>query len=132
MAKSAPNLPRGVSFLGPERIVNRITAIIKPFKFDEVSEALRELGISGVIVSEVQGVGRQLGHHALYGGAPYAAALLPKVMIEVVSTKELTDRAIQAIQNSAKTGRIGDGKIFVSRVDEVFRIRTGETGLAAL
>jgi nitrogen regulatory protein P-II 1 len=112
--------------------VNKITAIIKPFKFVEVSEALRELGISGVIVTEVQGIGRQLGHHELYSGTPYASALLPKVMIEIVSSRDMTDQAVQAIRVSAQTGRIGDGKIFVSRVDEVLRIRTGEAGAAAI
>ncbi|MDA5193729.1 P-II family nitrogen regulator [Govanella unica] len=108
--------------------MKKIEAIIKPFKLDEVKEALQEIGLTGITVTEAKGFGRQKGHTELYRGAEYVVDFLPKVKIEVVMPDQLIDRAVEAIQNAARTGRIGDGKIFVSTVDEVIRIRTGETG----
>jgi len=108
--------------------MKKVVAIIKPFKFGEVSDALHEVGIPGVIVTEVQGVGRQMGHTEIYSGAPYAAAFLPKVMIELVLSDEKAERAIEVIRQSGQTGHIGDGKIFVTRVEQVIRVRTGESG----
>ena len=109
-----------------------ITAIIKPFKLDEVREALSEVGVSGITVTEVKGFGRQKGHTELYRGAEYVVDFLPKVKIEAAVDDGIVDRAIEAIEKSAKTGKIGDGKIFVSPVEQVIRIRTGETGADAL
>jgi nitrogen regulatory protein P-II 2 len=109
-----------------------ITAIIKPFKLDEVREALSEVGVSGITVTEVKGFGRQKGHTELYRGAEYVVDFLPKVKIEAAVDDTIVDRAIEAIEKSAKTGKIGDGKIFVSSVEQVIRIRTGETGQSAL
>ena len=109
-----------------------VTAIIKPFKLDEVKEALQEVGIQGITVTEVKGFGRQKGHTELYRGAEYVVDFLPKVKIEIVLSDEMVPKALEAIERSAKTGRIGDGKIFVSTVDEVVRIRTGERGEPAL
>ncbi|MBW7835719.1 MAG: P-II family nitrogen regulator [Sphingomonadales bacterium] len=108
--------------------MKKIEAIIKPFKLDEVKEALHEVGLSGITVTEAKGFGRQKGHTELYRGAEYVVDFLPKVKIEVVLPDKLVDRAVEAIQQAARTGRIGDGKIFVSSVDQVIRIRTGETG----
>lgn len=108
--------------------MKKIEAVIKPFKLDEVKEALQEVGLQGITVIEAKGFGRQKGHTELYRGAEYVVDFLPKVKIEVVLPDELLDKAIEAIQTSAKTGRIGDGKIFVSNIDEAIRIRTGETG----
>ncbi|RIK93109.1 MAG: P-II family nitrogen regulator [Proteobacteria bacterium] len=108
--------------------MKKIEAIIKPFKLDEVKEALHEVGLSGITVTEAKGFGRQKGHTELYRGAEYVVDFLPKVKIEVVLPDNLVDRAVEAIQQAARTGRIGDGKIFVSSVDQVIRIRTGETG----
>ncbi len=108
--------------------MKKIEAIIKPFKLDEVKEALQEVGLQGITVIEAKGFGRQKGHTELYRGAEYVVDFLPKVKIEVVLPDELLDKAVEAIQTSAKTGRIGDGKIFVSNIDEAIRIRTGETG----
>lgn len=108
--------------------MKKIEAIIKPFKLDEVKEALQEVGLSGITVTEAKGFGRQKGHTELYRGAEYVVDFLPKVKIEVVLPDNLVDRAVEAIQQAARTGRIGDGKIFVSSVDQVIRIRTGETG----
>ncbi|MBS1186517.1 MAG: glnB [Burkholderiaceae bacterium] len=105
-----------------------ITAIIKPFKLDEVREALSLVGITGLTVTEVKGFGRQKGHTELYRGAEYVVDFLPKVKIEVVVDDKIAEHAIEAIINSARTGKIGDGKIFVHDVDQVIRIRTGETG----
>ena len=110
----------------------KIEAIIKPFKLDEVKEALQDVGIQGITVTEAKGFGRQKGHTELYRGAEYVVDFLPKVKIEVVLEETLTDRAIEAIQNAARTGRIGDGKIFVSHIDEAIRIRTGERGADAV
>jgi nitrogen regulatory protein P-II 1 len=112
--------------------MKKIEAIIKPFKLDEVKEALNDLGLKGMTVIEAKGFGRQKGHTELYRGAEYVVDFLPKVKIEVVLDDNLVERAIEAIQTAAKTGRIGDGKIFVYPVDEVIRIRTGERGSDAV
>jgi nitrogen regulatory protein P-II 1 len=112
--------------------MKKIEAIIKPFKLDEVKNALHEVGITGMTVSEVKGFGRQKGHTELYRGAEYVVDFLPKVKIEVVMEDTLVERAIEAIQTAAHTGRIGDGKIFVSTIDEAIRIRTGEKGKDAI
>jgi len=112
--------------------MKRITAIIKPFKLDEVREALAEVGITGLTVTECKGFGRQKGHTELYRGAEYVVDFLPKVKIEVIVPDGTVDGAIDAICKAAHTGRIGDGKIFVSSVEQVIRIRTGETGEAAI
>jgi len=109
-----------------------ITAIIKPFKLDEVREALSELGVTGLTVTEVKGFGRQKGHTELYRGAEYVVDFLPKVKVEVVVPDGMIDRAIEAIVKAARTGKIGDGKIFVTSVEQVIRIRTGESGEAAV
>ncbi|MBO6918648.1 MAG: P-II family nitrogen regulator [Lentilitoribacter sp.] len=108
--------------------MKKIEAIIKPFKLDEVKEALQEVGLQGITVTEAKGFGRQKGHTELYRGAEYVVDFLPKVKVEVVLAEDNVEQAIDAIKNAAQTGRIGDGKIFVSQVDEVIRIRTGETG----
>jgi nitrogen regulatory protein PII len=109
-----------------------VTAIIKPFKLDEVREALSEVGVNGLTVTEVKGFGRQRGHTELYRGAEYVVDFLPKVKIELVIEDKLVDQAIDAIQNAARTNKIGDGKIFVTNVERVIRIRTGEQGEAAI
>lgn len=112
--------------------MKNIIAIIKPFKLDEVREALSELGVTGLTVTEVKGFGRQKGHTELYRGAEYVVDFLPKVKVEVALQDALVDRAIEAIIKAARTGKIGDGKIFVTPVDQVIRIRTGESGEAAV
>ncbi len=112
--------------------MKKIEAIIKPFKLDEVKEALQEVGLQGITVVEAKGFGRQKGHTELYRGAEYVVDFLPKVKLEVVTTEDMLQKAIEAIQTAAKTGRIGDGKIFVSDISEVIRIRTGETGQEAV
>ena len=112
--------------------MKKIEAVIKPFKLDEVREALSEVGITGLTVTEVKGFGRQKGHTELYRGAEYVVDFLPKVKVEMVLADALVERAIEAIVNSARTGKIGDGKIFVTAVDQVLRIRTGEVGEAAV
>jgi len=112
--------------------MKQITAVIKPFKLEEVREALGEVGVSGLTVTEVKGFGRQKGHTELYRGAEYVVDFLPKVKIEVVVTEGQVEQAIEAIVKSARTGKIGDGKIFVTSVDHVVRIRTGETNEAAV
>ncbi|MBI2312482.1 MAG: P-II family nitrogen regulator [Betaproteobacteria bacterium] len=112
--------------------MKKIEAIIKPFKLDEVREALSEIGVSGLTVTEVKGFGRQKGHTELYRGAEYVVDFLPKVKIEIVIPNELVDRSIDAIVKAARTGKIGDGKIFVTAVEQVVRIRTGETNEAAI
>ena len=109
-----------------------ITAVIKPFKLEEVREALAECGVTGLTVTEVKGFGRQKGHTELYRGAEYVVDFLPKVKVEVVVKSEDVDRCVDAIVNVARTGKIGDGKIFVATVDQVIRIRTGEIGVDAL
>ena len=108
--------------------MKKIEAIIKPFKLDEVKEALQDLGVQGLSVVEVKGFGRQKGHTELYRGAEYVVDFLPKVKIEVVLTEDMVDGAIEAIIGAAKTDKIGDGKIFVSSIEQAIRIRTGETG----
>jgi len=112
--------------------MKKIEAIIKPFKLDEVKEALHEVGLQGITVIEAKGFGRQKGHTELYRGAEYVVDFLPKVKIEVVIEDGLVDRAVEAIQRAAHTGRIGDGKIFISTVEEAIRIRTGERGNDAI
>ncbi len=112
--------------------MKKITAIIKPFKLDEVREALAEVGVSGLTVTEVKGFGRQKGHTELYRGAEYVVDFLPKVQVEVIVGDATVEGAIDAIVRAARTGRIGDGKIFVSNVEEVVRIRTGEVGEEAI
>ncbi|MQX38335.1 P-II family nitrogen regulator [Roseospira navarrensis] len=112
--------------------MKKIEAIIKPFKLDEVKEALHEIGLQGITVTEAKGFGRQKGHTELYRGAEYVVDFLPKVKIEVVLDDGLVDRAVEAIQQAAQTGRIGDGKIFITPVEEVIRIRTGERGSDAI
>ena len=112
--------------------MKKIEAIIKPFKLDEVKEALQEIGLQGITVLEAKGFGRQKGHTELYRGAEYVVDFLPKVKIEVVLSDEMLDKAMDAIQKAAKTGRIGDGKIFISNIDNAIRIRTGETGADAI
>ncbi len=112
--------------------MKKIEAIIKPFKLDEVRESLQEVGIQGITVTEAKGFGRQKGHTELYRGAEYVVDFLPKVKIEVVLEDGLVERAVEAIQTAAKTGRIGDGKIFVSSIEEAIRIRTGERGAEAV
>jgi nitrogen regulatory protein P-II 1 len=112
--------------------MKKIEAIIKPFKLDEVKEALQEIGLQGITVTEAKGFGRQKGHTELYRGAEYVVDFLPKVKIEIVIGDDMLDKAVEAIRRSAQTGRIGDGKIFVSNVEEAIRIRTGESGLDAI
>ncbi|RYE32825.1 MAG: P-II family nitrogen regulator [Hyphomicrobiales bacterium] len=112
--------------------MKKIEAIIKPFKLDEVKEALQEVGLQGITVLEAKGFGRQKGHTELYRGAEYVVDFLPKVKIEIVLADDMLDRAIEAIMKAAQTGRIGDGKIFVSSIEGVIRIRTGETGADAI
>ena len=112
--------------------MKKIEAIIKPFKLDEVKEALQEIGVQGLSVVEVKGFGRQKGHTELYRGAEYVVDFLPKVKIEVVLGDDLVDSAIEAITNAAKTDKIGDGKIFVTTIEQAIRIRTGETGDEAI
>ena len=109
-----------------------VTAIIKPFKLDEVREALSDIGVQGITVTEVKGFGRQKGHTELYRGAEYVVDFLPKVKIEAAVADDLVDRVIESIETAARTGKIGDGKIFVTSLDQVIRIRTGETGRVAL
>jgi len=109
-----------------------ITAIVKPFKLDDVREALSEIGVSGVTVTEVKGFGRQKGHTELYRGAEYVVDFLPKAKVEVAVAEALVDTAVESITKAANTGKIGDGKIFVTNVEQVVRIRTGETGEEAL
>ena len=109
-----------------------ITAVIKPFRLDDVRNALAEVGVQGMTVTEVKGCGRQRGHTELYRGAEYVVDFLPKVKLELALTDDLVDRAIEAIIESAKTGKVGDGKIFVTDLSQVYRIRTGETGDQAI
>jgi nitrogen regulatory protein P-II 1 len=113
-------------------VMKKIEAIIKPFKLDEVKEALHEVGLQGLTVTEAKGFGRQKGHTELYRGAEYVVDFLPKVKIELVVDDNLVDRAVQAIQDAARTGRIGDGKIFILPVEDVIRIRTSERGSDAV
>lgn len=113
-------------------MMKMVTAIIKPFKLDDVREALSEIGVQGVTVTEVKGFGRQKGHTELYRGAEYVVDFLPKVKIEIATSDELLDQVIEAIAKAAMTGKIGDGKIFVTPLEQAIRIRTGETGVEAI
>src|ERR1700688_2690054 len=130
MTGLAPGAGRMSLAQGPA--MKKIEAIIKPFKLDEVKEALHEVGIKGITVTEAKGFGRQKGHTELYRGAEYVVDFLPKVKIEVVMEDSMVERAVEAIQQAAHTGRIGDGKIFVMTIDEAIRIRTGERGPDAI
>lgn len=112
--------------------MKKIEAIIKPFKLDEVREVLSEMGVSGLTVTEVKGFGRQKGHTELYRGAEYVVDFLPKIKVEIVVTSEMVDNVVDAIVKVARTGKIGDGKIFVSAIEQVIRIRTGETDASAV
>ncbi len=112
--------------------MKKIEAVIKPFKLDEVREALAEVGVEGMTVSEVKGFGRQKGHTEIYRGSEYTVDFLPKIKLEIVVPDENTEKSIEAISKSANTGKIGDGKIFVSEIEQAIRIRTGETGPEAL
>ncbi|UCG77402.1 MAG: P-II family nitrogen regulator [Nitrospirota bacterium] len=112
--------------------MKKIEAIIKPFKLDEVKDALNEIGVQGMTVTEVKGFGRQKGHTELYRGAEYVIDFIPKIKIEIVASEEVADKAVETIQKAAKTGKIGDGKIFVYPVENIIRIRTGETGETAV
>ena len=112
--------------------MKKVEAVIKPFKLDEVREALSEIGVTGLTVTEVKGFGRQKGHTELYRGAEYVVDFLPKVKVDVIVTDAMVDQAIEAIVKAARTGKIGDGKIFVTTVEQVVRIRTGEFGDAAI
>ncbi|MEJ1298518.1 MAG: P-II family nitrogen regulator [Candidatus Sedimenticola sp. (ex Thyasira tokunagai)] len=109
-----------------------VTAIIKPFKLDDVREAMSDIGVSGITVVEVKGFGRQKGHTELYRGAEYVVDFLPKIKVEVAVSSDMVDQLIEAVTQAAKTGKIGDGKIFVSSLEQVVRIRTGEAGVEAL
>jgi nitrogen regulatory protein P-II 1 len=115
-----------------EVVMKKLEVIIKPFKLDEVKEALHEVGIQGITITEAKGFGRQKGHTELYRGAEYIVDFLPKVKIDIVLEDDLVDQAVDAILSSASTGRIGDGKIFISPIEEVIRIRTGERGSDAI
>jgi nitrogen regulatory protein P-II 1 len=115
-----------------DEAMKKIEAVIKPFKLDEVKEALQEVGLQGITVTEAKGFGRQKGHTELYRGAEYVVDFLPKVKIEIVLGDDMLDKAIDAIRRAAQTGRIGDGKIFVSNIEEAIRIRTGESGTDAI
>jgi nitrogen regulatory protein P-II 1 len=133
-AQSGSHPPRrgySLSF-GDAEAMKKIEAIIKPFKLDEVKEALQEVGLQGITVTEAKGFGRQKGHTELYRGAEYVVDFLPKVKIEVVLGDDMVERAVEAIRKAAQTGRIGDGKIFVSNIEEAVRIRTGESGMDAI
>jgi nitrogen regulatory protein P-II 2 len=109
-----------------------ITAVIKPFKLDDVREALADIGVQGITVTEVKGFGRQKGHTELYRGAEYVVDFLPKIKLEIAISSEMVDSVVEAVTKSAATGKIGDGKIFISSLNEVVRIRTGETGVEAI
>jgi nitrogen regulatory protein PII len=124
----APACPRAEC----RKQMKKIEAIIKPFKLDEVKDALNQIGLKGITVLEAKGFGRQKGHTELYRGAEYVVDFLPKVKIELIIEDEMVEKAVEAIRSSAQTGRIGDGKIFVSQIEEAIRIRTGERGDAAV
>jgi nitrogen regulatory protein P-II 1 len=131
MLRAAPR-PAGAGIRASGTAMKKIEAIIKPFKLDEVKEALQEVGLQGITVIEAKGFGRQKGHTELYRGAEYVVDFLPKVKLEIVIADDMVERAVEAIRKAAHTGRIGDGKIFVSSVEEAIRIRTGETGSEAI
>jgi len=122
----------GILIGGKEEFMKKVEAIIKPFKLDEVKESLNEIGIQGITVTEVKGFGRQKGHTELYRGAEYVVDFLPKIKVEIIVKDNMVDKVVETILESAKTGRIGDGKIFVLPVEEVLRIRTGEKGENAI
>jgi nitrogen regulatory protein P-II 2 len=124
-------VPQGAAASGA-RIMKLVTAVIKPFKLDEVREALSAIGVQGITVTEVKGFGRQKGHTELYRGAEYVVDFLPKVKIEAAVKTEILDQVVEAIEKSASTGKIGDGKIFVFDLEQAIRIRTGESGVDAL
>nr|WP_210284013.1 P-II family nitrogen regulator [Aureimonas phyllosphaerae] len=132
MAGSRRSPVRGRVRRGRRTSVKKVEAIIKPFKLDEVKEALQDVGLQGITVIEAKGFGRQKGHTELYRGAEYVVDFLPKVKIEIVLADEAVEGAVEAIRKAAQTGRIGDGKIFVSHVEEAVRIRTGESGVDAI
>jgi nitrogen regulatory protein P-II 1 len=121
-----------VAFQRTHPKMKKIEAVIKPFKLDEVKEALQEIGLQGITVTEAKGFGRQKGHTELYRGAEYVVDFLPKVKIEIVLPDDMVEKAVETIRNSARTGRIGDGKIFIINVEDAIRIRTGETGPEAI
>src|SRR5690606_10604251 len=121
-----------ISFANGRKNMKLITAVIKPFKLDDVREALSDIGVQGITVTEVKGFGRQKGHTELYRGAEYVVDFLPKVKVEVATSDQLAEQVIEAITKAANTGKIGDGKIFVSSLEQVIRIRTGETGSDAI
>jgi len=112
--------------------MKKIEAVIKPFKLEEVKEALNDIGVNGMTISEVKGFGRQRGHKEIYRGAEYQVDFVPKVQLGIVVDDDLAPRVIEVIKNTAKTGKIGDGKIFISKMEEAIRIRTGETGINAI
>jgi nitrogen regulatory protein P-II 1 len=118
--------------LNRDNSMKKVEAVIKPFKLDEVKEALQDIGVQGITVTEAKGFGRQKGHTELYRGAEYVVDFLPKVKLEIIISDDLVEKAVEAIQKAAQTGRIGDGKIFISTVDDIIRIRTGETGSDAI
>ena len=124
--------PPGTQSHDPGGAMKKVEAIIKPFKLDEVKEALQQVGIQGLTVTEVKGFGRQKGHTELYRGAEYVVDFLPKIKLEIVVAEDMVDKAVEAIVDAANTGRIGDGKIFVLPLDEAIRIRTGERGQEAV
>jgi nitrogen regulatory protein P-II 1 len=124
--------PTRISKPKRQSLMKKIEAIIKPFKLDDVKEALHELGLQGITVLEAKGFGRQKGHTELYRGAEYVVDFLPKVKIELVIEDNLVEQAVEAIQQAARTGRIGDGKIFITTVEEAIRVRTGERGIEAI
>jgi nitrogen regulatory protein PII len=130
MGFPSPNAPMSVGTQG--KTMKLVVAIIKPFKLDDVREALAEVGVQGITVTEVKGFGRQKGHTELYRGAEYVVDFLPKIKLEVAVADDQLDRVLEAIQTSARTGKIGDGKIFVSTLEQVVRIRTGELDHDAL
>jgi nitrogen regulatory protein P-II 1 len=133
LAQRANVMRRTLSRSGEREFgMKKIEAIIKPFKLDEVKEALQEVGLQGITVTEAKGFGRQKGHTELYRGAEYVVDFLPKVKIEVVLGDDMLEKAVDAIRRAAQTGRIGDGKIFVSNIEEAIRIRTGESGIDAI
>jgi len=127
-----PKLPHHFISIRRRKLMKLVTAIIKPFKLDEVREALSAIGVQGITVTEVKGFGRQKGHTELYRGAEYVVDFLPKVKIEAAVADELVERVIEAVESAARTGKIGDGKVFVYDLEQVVRIRTGETGREAL
>src|SRR3979409_62025 len=129
---AAPRRRRVAGRPGGENAMKKIEAVIKPFKLDEVKEALQEVGLQGITVTEAKGFGRQKGHTELYRGAEDVVGFLPKVKIEIVLGDDMVEKAVEAIRRAAQTGRIGDGKIFVSNIEEAIRIRTGESGLDAV